>query len=261
MPKIEAWGDGSGGALGLTTSFVEGSVIDIEFDTELHYFADLSFDDPVAVDLKLEASYDGGVTYDELDLPIVAIRGDLATYHFKVIVPARSKIKLSLKRRGGTVDSSAYVGLVIRQQIADWDDTEPEIVNVAEAFSDGAGAAETLTTSYVYGDWFEVGYGDEIELLVTKTTANAPTTVELDVQTSLDGSTAFAPTQVESVASSLDKRASTIKQITDLNSATDPLRRSVIVQEPRPNMYARVGAQYTGGAAPDLYVTALVHRR
>jgi hypothetical protein len=213
------------------------------------------------VDLQIEVSFDAEQTwriYDIIDR--VALKGATEQHNFHVKTPIRCHVRLSLRRRGGTVDSTAYVEAYLREHSGDRDETRPYITNYAEAFSDGAQAAETLLGTFAYGDWFALGDADTVELMVIKSTANDPTNVDLDVQTSDDsGTTGYEVTQIDSVAASIDSRSSTIKRITDFGTG-NPERRSVVITELTPRSWVRVGARFVGGVAPDLLVWANCRR-
>jgi hypothetical protein len=115
MPKIEIWGDGSGGSSAVTLNYVAGEEIDVVTDVEAHLFFTLSGTDPTTLDIRLEVSFDDGSSWEILETPIDAVLGSLATEYFAMVVPDRSKIRLSLKRTGGAADTAAYVEIVLRQ--------------------------------------------------------------------------------------------------------------------------------------------------
>lgn len=261
----EFWGDGSGATKALTTSYVAGSEIEIGNEPELWIDAVLSGTACVAADLKLEVSFDDGTSYVEWPLPIVAIDGSELAARFTVLVPVRSKVRLSAKRRGGAVGTLLLVRAWPRVALVRSPVDGPRIVNKAlalDATSDtpagAAGDALLLDLATEYGEWIYTGAGDTLELVVTKTGANAPTSMLLTVQRR-EASLGHPVDAIFDVSSGLvTQNASEIKA-TDI-AATDPLRR-LYRAEVIPWTWIRVGARYLGGTSPSIVVLARITRR
>ena len=262
MPKIEAWGDGSKGSAGVTTSWVNGETIVLGHDNELHYYFEFSGTDATAIDLRLQVSFDEGDNWLDIDLPVVSIRGDKDEEHLMVHAPARSWVRLGLKRRGGGVLTAAYVGVVIRQQIADWRfENYPLEVNYAVALDDGSGGDLTLTGAYQYGDDIEVGHGDLLELYLIKSGSNSPDEVLIAVEKSIDnGTTDYPIDQIDSVVAGEATHSASIVKATDID-ATDGLYRAYTITNITPLTTIRVGAKYSGGTAPDVQIFARIVRK
>lgn len=118
MSKEELWGNGSGAAKVLTTSFVVGDAgaIQVGDDNELHIFATLSGTDATTVDIKVECSFDCGTTWDEIPSVVSSIDGSLDTEYWIQVVPPRCPFRMSLKRTGGDGTTAAYVEVAARDQ-------------------------------------------------------------------------------------------------------------------------------------------------
>lgn len=257
----EFWGDGAGAAQALTIAYVAGSTIQINTENHLYCQATLSTgaDVTTAVDLQLELSFDAGQNWRVYDnIGLVALEGGTEQHNFHFRTPVRCQARLSLRRRGGTADSTAYVEAYLREHDGDLDETRPITTNYAEAISDGAGAGLLLTGAAQYGGWIDVGLGDRVELLITKTTANNPTNVYFEIQQQ-EGANGHPLDAIDRITTGDVVHSAMRIDVTDID-ATTPLYRSYRV-DVEPLSTIRVGALFVGGAAPTILGYVRVIRR
>ena len=257
----EFWGDGAGGAQALTAVYVAGSTIEVHTENHLYCQATLSTgaDATTGTDLQLELSFDAGQNWRVYDnIGLIALEGGTELHNFHFRVPTRCQARLSLRRRGGTADSTAYVEAYLREHDGDLDETRPMGVNYAEAISDGAGAGLLLTGAMQYGDWIDVGLGDRIELLITKTTANNPTNVYFEIQQQ-EGAIGHPLDAIDSITTGDVVHSAMRIDVTDID-ATNPLYRMYRV-DVEPGSLIRVGGMFVGGTAPTILGFVRVVRR
>jgi hypothetical protein len=253
---MEFWGDGAGAALAVTVNNVWGSTITVTTENFLRCVATLSGTAATAIDMQLQVSYDNGTNWTAHPhlLERVAMRGDVASHVFTVKAPIHSQVRIGLSRRGGAADTSALILCFLREHGGDEDETRPIVTNRAIARDTGL-----LTGADQYGDCFDLGDADELELLLVTTLGNNPTNVDISIQVSPDqGTTGFDPTQIDQVAGGFESRSVTIKRITDIGAAVG--NWELLVTGMPKAAWCRVGALFNGGTAPTVQITALCHR-
>lgn len=261
---MEIWGNGSGAALALTTGYVAGDEVAVATENELWLVATLSATAVTAADLDLQVSFDAGVTWTSWPLPVVALDGTQPETTMRAVVPPFCTVRLRAKRRGGDATSALLVTGWLRSPTAQ-PDPSPRVTNKAialDATSDtpagAAGAGLLLDLALEYGEWFNTGDGDMLELIVTKTTANTPTSMHIEIQRR-EGAVGHPTDCIDAVsAGDVTHSAAEIKA-TDI-SATTPLYR-LYRAEVTPRTWVRVGARYVGGTSPTVLILARVTRR
>jgi hypothetical protein len=109
-----------------------------------------------------------------------------------------------------------------------------------------------------YGDWIDVGLGDRVELLITKTTANNPTNTYFEIQQQ-EGAVGHPLAAIDSITTGDVVHSAMRLDITDID-ATTPLYRMYQV-DVEPLSTIRVGAMFVGGTAPTILGFVRVIRR
>jgi len=124
-------------------------------------------------------------------------------------------------------------------------------LNRATAASFEIRAALIVTGAYVYGNEFESDEANLLQIWVTKTLANNPTTVDYSIQVSPDAGVTWATLpQVNAVAAGLTTQEAMTLRTTEIGAAVGVYLYAVDII---PDMRYRVGVLATG-ALPTLAI-------
>jgi hypothetical protein len=270
------WPDNAGTLTSLTAAFVN-SAVEFELSSEKHLvcLAEIPAGavDDIALLVRADVSFDGGTTwiqgYDHVEIPgFTAAVGAATFYPFYLKFPTHCVGRIAARDMLADADTTCRIwGNVRHFDPEDWKRLRSLVIESATyngvlAWHDGAGAADALGAgALAYGpaagtQEVPVGDANEVEIWCV-TTGGPPTSIQLQIEESLDEGTTYAPLPViNTVIAGVDQE---MPMLIDLQSAAGTLANGTYVTRRitvHPGSWIRMSAQRVGAA-----VNLLAHYR